>query len=40
MKLGLVVEAGETPLGVCTSSGTVGPSLSLGKADAVCIVAA
>jgi ApbE superfamily uncharacterized protein (UPF0280 family) len=39
MKLGLVIEPGETPLGVCTSSGTVGPSLSFGKADAVCIVA-
>jgi Uncharacterized conserved protein len=26
------------PLGVCTSSGTVGPSLSFGKADAVTIV--
>lgn len=40
MKLGLVVEPGETPVGICTSSGTVGPSLSFGKADAVCIVAA
>ncbi len=26
------------PLGVCTSSGTVGHSLSFGKADAVCVV--
>ena len=26
------------PLGICTSSGTVGPSLSFGKADAVMIV--
>lgn len=26
--------------GVCTSSGTVGPSLSLGRADAACVVAA
>jgi hypothetical protein len=26
-------------MGVCTSSATVGHSLSLGKADAVCIVA-
>jgi ApbE superfamily uncharacterized protein (UPF0280 family) len=25
----------ETPLGICTSSGTVGHSLSLGSADAV-----
>ncbi len=37
-KLGIVVEPRETPLGVCTSSGTVGPSLSFGKADAVCIL--
>lgn len=26
-----------SPLGICTSSGTVGPSLSFGKADAVMI---
>ena len=26
---------GETPLGICTSSGTVGHSLSFGRADAV-----
>lgn len=25
-------------MGVCTSSGTVGPSLSFGNADAVCIL--
>ncbi len=37
-KLGILIEPGETPLGVCTSSGTVGPSLSFGKADAVCIL--
>jgi len=30
--------AAQMPLGICTSSATVGPSLSLGKADAVCIV--
>lgn len=28
----------ETPLGICTSSGTVGHSLSLGNADAVIVV--
>ena len=28
-----------TGLGVCTSSGTVGHSLSLGKADAVTVIA-
>jgi len=37
-KIGIVIEPEETPLGVCTSSGTVGPSLSFGKADAVCIL--
>jgi hypothetical protein len=26
------------PAGICTSSGTVGPSISFGKADAVTIV--
>ena len=38
-KLGLVIPAEQTPLGVCTSSATVGHSLSLGRADAICIVA-
>lgn len=38
LKLGITVEAEETPMGICTSSGTVGPSLSFGKADAVCIL--
>jgi ApbE superfamily uncharacterized protein (UPF0280 family) len=37
-KMGIVISPEETPLGVCTSSGTVGPSLSFGKADAVCIL--
>lgn len=37
-KVGLHLEAAYTPLGICTSSGTVGPSLSFGKADAVMIV--
>lgn len=40
MKVGIVIEPGKTPLGVCTSSGTVGHSLSFGKADAVCILSA
>jgi hypothetical protein len=39
LKIGIVISPDETPLGVCTSSGTVGPSLSFGKADAVCILA-
>jgi len=38
MKLGIIVSPEESPLGVCTSSGTVGPSLSFGRADAVCIL--
>jgi len=38
MKLAIIVLPEESPLGVCTSSGTVGPSLSFGKADAVCIL--
>ena len=37
-KIGLHIPAEDFPLGICTSSGTVGPSLSLGRADAVMIV--
>ena len=37
-KIGLHIPAAEFPLGICTSSGTVGPSLSMGRADAVMIV--
>jgi uncharacterized protein len=37
-KIGVKLKGRNIPYGVCTSSGTVGPSLSLGKADAVCIV--
>lgn len=36
-KIALNIAANETPLGVCTSSGTIGHSLSFGIADAVCI---
>jgi uncharacterized protein len=36
-KVAIKVAAGECPIGICTSSGTVGPSISLGKADAVVI---
>jgi uncharacterized protein len=39
MRIGLQLEPGREPLAVCTSSGTVGHSLSHGRADAVCIVA-
>jgi len=38
LKLALQIESEQTPLGICTSAGTVGPSLSFGKADAVCVV--
>ncbi len=38
-RLGVRVRPQESPLGLCTSSGTVGPSLSLGRADAVMIKA-
>lgn len=38
-RLAIEVEPGQTPLGVCTSSGTVGPSLSLGLADAAIVLA-
>ncbi len=38
MKVGITIFPEDSPLGVCTSSGTVGPSLSFGKADAVCVL--
>jgi len=34
----LKIEAKKNYVGVCTSSGTVGPSLSFGKADAVTVI--
>jgi ApbE superfamily uncharacterized protein (UPF0280 family) len=37
-RVGLEIESKDTPLGVCTSSGTVGHSLSFGKADAVIVL--
>lgn len=37
-KIGLEINAQDTPLGICTSSGTVGHSLSYGKADAVVVL--
>ncbi|MCD6453182.1 MAG: UPF0280 family protein [Dehalococcoidales bacterium] len=37
-KIGLEINASDTPLGICTSSGMVGHSLSYGKADAVTVV--
>lgn len=38
-KIGILVHPEETPLGICTSSGTVGPSFSMGEADAVVAIA-
>jgi len=37
-KISLEINTGDTPLGICTSSGTVGHSLSYGKADAVVVL--
>ncbi len=37
-RIALRIRPEQTPLGVCTSSGTVGPSLSLGRADAVTVI--
>jgi hypothetical protein len=37
-KIGLEINEQNTPLGICSSSGTVGHSLSLGKADAVIVL--
>ena len=38
-RVGLKIPASFMPLGICTSSGTVGHSLSLGEADAVTVLA-
>jgi ApbE superfamily uncharacterized protein (UPF0280 family) len=38
MKIGLLITPSDHPVAVCTSSGTIGHSISLGKADAVCVV--
>lgn len=37
-KIGIRLKAGEKPYGLCTSSGTVGHSISFGAADAVCVL--
>ena len=39
-KIALEIKPEETPVGICTSSGTVGHSLSLGSADAVLVLSA
>lgn len=38
MKVGLKIDGSGPGAGVCTSSGTIGHSLSFGSADAVCVV--
>jgi hypothetical protein len=38
-RVGLKIDPEMSPLGVCTSSGTVGHSLSFGRADAACVLA-
>ena len=37
-KINLLLKPDRMPIGICTSSGTVGHSLSFGKADAVCVI--
>lgn len=37
-RLGLKIKSEDTPIGICTSSGTVGHSLSFGLADVVAIL--
>ncbi len=37
-RVGLKIDKEDTPLGICTSSGTVGHSLSYGQADAVVVL--
>jgi hypothetical protein len=38
-RLAFNVKADETPMGICTSSDSVGPSISLGRSDASTVVA-
>ena len=38
LKIGLDIEPANRPMAVCTSSGSVGHSLSKGLADAVCVL--
>ena len=37
-KIGMEINGEDTPMGICTSSGTVGHSLSYGEADAVIVL--
>jgi len=38
-RVGLLIDPSLSPLGVCTSSASVGHSLSFGRADAACVLA-
>lgn len=38
-KIGVKIAAADTPIGVCTSSAKVGPSISFGKTDAATVIA-
>lgn len=38
-KIAIIIDPKDSPLGICTSAGTVGPSKSFGKADAVAVLA-
>lgn len=38
MRVGIKADSREMPVSICTSSGTVGPSLSFGNADAAAVV--
>ncbi|MBM4240251.1 MAG: UPF0280 family protein [Euryarchaeota archaeon] len=38
-KIGFKIKHGRTPMGICTSSGTVGHSISFGRADSVTVFA-
>ena len=37
--IGFKIKANETPMGICTSSGTVGHSISFGRSDSVTVFA-
>ncbi|MGC9517743.1 MAG: UPF0280 family protein [Methanomicrobiales archaeon] len=38
-KIGFNVKSNQTPMGICTSSGTVGHSISFGRADSITVFA-
>ncbi len=37
-KIGIMVQPGNMPMGICSSSGRVGHSFSMGSADVVCLL--